>query len=61
VLGAVLERYLFLSDSLFGNDWLTRPSFLGICAVILLVFASYVVKTFRLKQAATRELEEVSR
>ena len=36
VLGGIAERYFFLSYSLFGWGWLTRPIFLGISAVIVL-------------------------
>ncbi|HET8568986.1 MAG TPA: tripartite tricarboxylate transporter permease [Candidatus Limnocylindria bacterium] len=36
VLGGQLERYLFLSNQLFGWDWVTRPLVLVIGAVALL-------------------------
>lgn len=36
VLGGLAERYLFLSHSLFGWDWITRPGVLVLFAVILL-------------------------
>lgn len=37
VLGGLIERYLFLSHSLFGWQWLYRPGFLAIIVVVLLV------------------------
>jgi putative tricarboxylic transport membrane protein len=52
VLGAVLERYLFLSDSLFGSAWLYRPVFLVIVLAIAGVFASSAWRTRRNRAAA---------
>ena len=37
VLGAIAERYLFLSISLFGWDWLTRPVVIGLLVLMALV------------------------
>ncbi|MCW2683782.1 MAG: Tripartite tricarboxylate transporter TctA family protein [Blastococcus sp.] len=48
VLGPVLERYLFLSNSVFGSSWLTRPQFLAIMGCVVLVLA---LPLFRLLRA----------
>ncbi|MCW2843531.1 MAG: Tripartite tricarboxylate transporter TctA family protein [Nocardioides sp.] len=62
VLGSILERYLFLSNSLFGADWLLRPAFLAIAACIVLVFVSYGVKVRRERRTTPApELDEVAR
>jgi putative tricarboxylic transport membrane protein len=37
VLGPIAERYLFLSNSLFGWEWLTRPVVLVTASAILLI------------------------
>ena len=37
VLGGLAERYLFVSYSLFGWSWLTRPGVVGLLAVMALV------------------------
>lgn len=47
VLGRILERYLFLSNSIFGDSWLMRPSFLGIMGCIALVFLGHFVRLHR--------------
>ena len=47
VLGEILERYLFLSDSLFGNAWMARPAVLGIGLCIVLVLASHFIRERR--------------
>ncbi|MGP4014908.1 tripartite tricarboxylate transporter permease [Saccharopolyspora sp. 5N708] len=39
VLGAIAERYLFLSYSLYGLGWLTKPAVLIIGAIIVLTVA----------------------
>ncbi len=51
VLGSLAERYLFLSYSLFGWDWLTRPIVLVIGAVMLL---TVVVPQVRARRARAR-------
>ena len=48
VLGGLAERYLFLSHELYDWSWLTKPSVLGIAALIILVsfwptFQSWVI------------------
>lgn len=37
VLGGLAERYLLLSNSIFGTSWLTRPVVLAVAALILVV------------------------
>jgi putative tricarboxylic transport membrane protein len=37
VLGSLAERYLFLSHELYDWSWLTKPSVLGIAALIIIV------------------------
>jgi TctA family transporter len=63
VLGAVLERYLFLSDSLFGASWLYRPAFLVIMLAIVGVFASSALRSRRRSHAdrPTDDLEVTAR
>jgi len=39
VLGSIAERYLFLSYSLYGLEWLTRPPVLIIALIIVLTVA----------------------
>ncbi len=47
VLGGIAERYLFLSYSLFGWSWLTRPIVLAVGALVLLVLLQPLVRRFR--------------
>lgn len=54
VLGALAERYMFLSHSLFGWSFLTRPGVLilaGVCLVVLLQALRVKRKTRRFVQA----------
>ncbi|MCW2584186.1 MAG: Tripartite tricarboxylate transporter TctA family protein [Klenkia sp.] len=51
VLGSLAERYLFLSQSLFAWDWLTRPIVLAIGAVMVLAI---VVPPVRRRQRAAK-------
>jgi putative tricarboxylic transport membrane protein len=53
VLGSILERYLFLSNSLFGSGWVTRPAVLVIGVCVVAVLATYVVRNRRTEQPAT--------
>jgi putative tricarboxylic transport membrane protein len=53
VLGEVLERNIFLSDSLFGAGWVTRPAVLVIGAAIVLILVSHFVRE---RSAARRTL-----
>lgn len=56
VLGGVLERYLFLSNSLFGAGWLTRPGFMIITGCVLLVLLMHAVRLYRgRRKAAVQE------
>lgn len=50
VLGGIAERYLFLSYSLFGWDWLTRPVVLGLWVVLLVVALRPVVRSLRARR-----------
>jgi putative tricarboxylic transport membrane protein len=52
VLGSLAERYLFLSYSLFGWDWLTRPIVLVIAAVMALAIVTPVVRRSRARARA---------
>jgi putative tricarboxylic transport membrane protein len=47
VLGSLAERYLFLSHSLFGWTWLTRPIVLAIGAATLLAVLAPVIRRLR--------------
>jgi TctA family transporter len=47
VLGSLAERYLFLSHSLFGWTWLTRPIVLMIGAATLLAVLAPVIRRLR--------------
>lgn len=51
VLGAIAERYLFLSVSLYGSSWLTRPVVVVIAVIVL-------VTLVRPLRAARREARE---
>lgn len=55
VLGALAERYLFLSYSLFGWDWLTRPGVLILGAVCL----AALLQAGRIKRRTRRLPESV--
>jgi TctA family transporter len=44
VLGEVLERNMFLSDSLFGSAWMTRPAVLGIAAVVVVILGTHFLR-----------------
>jgi len=56
VLGGIMERYLFLSNSIFGSAWMSRPSFLAIVACIGLIFLAHFL---RLRQGRKKSrLEE---
>jgi TctA family transporter len=52
VLGGIAERYLFLSYSLFGWSWLTRPIVLAVGALVLLVLLQPLVRRFRAAKKA---------
>lgn len=57
VLASGAERYLWLSISRYGYEWLTTPSVIGIgVVIILLLFAGYKMK----KQGDKASEEEVS-
>jgi len=58
VLGSLAERYLFLSYSLFGWSWLTRPIVLVIAAVMALAIAAPVVRRSRARARAERETDQ---
>jgi TctA family transporter len=52
VLGSLAERYLFLSYSLFGWAWLTRPIVLVIAALMALAILTPVVRGLRARSRA---------
>jgi TctA family transporter len=47
VLGSLAERYLFLSHSLYGWTWLSRPVVLVIAAAMLLAILAPAIRRFR--------------
>jgi TctA family transporter len=47
VLGSILERYIFLSDSLFGKGWVVRPTVLAIGVLIVAVLAGHLYREGR--------------
>jgi putative tricarboxylic transport membrane protein len=47
VLGEILERYFTLSHSLYGWEWLGKPSVVVIIAVAVLLVVSQIVRTVR--------------
>jgi putative tricarboxylic transport membrane protein len=53
VLGSLAERYLFLSHSLFGWTWLTRPIVLMIGAATTLAVLAPVIRRLRSRTQAT--------
>jgi TctA family transporter len=53
VLGAIAERYLFLSYSLFGWDWLLRPAVIGLVVLLMLVFVVPALRRRRQTRAKT--------
>ncbi|MCI2418388.1 tripartite tricarboxylate transporter permease [Saccharopolyspora sp. K220] len=57
VLGDIAERYFFLSYSLFGWSWLTRPIFLGIAVLIVLALG---LPWWRERRNRRRELSKVA-
>jgi putative tricarboxylic transport membrane protein len=54
VLGGVLERYLFLSNSVHGASWLMRPYFLLAMACVVLVFAGHGLRLRRARGRGSR-------
>ena len=52
VLGSLAERYLFLSHSLFGWSWLTRPIVLVIGVVMVLAILFPVIRRLRARSRA---------
>jgi putative tricarboxylic transport membrane protein len=57
VLGSISERYLFLSYSLYGLEWLTRPFVLIVAAILLLTLTRPLWRRRR-RTAAPAQLEE---
>jgi putative tricarboxylic transport membrane protein len=55
VLGSIAERYLFLSYSLYGLEWLTRPFVLIVAAILLLTLTRPL---WRRRRTAPAQLEE---
>lgn len=58
VLGSIAERYLFLSYSLFGWSWLTRPLVLGVGVLLLLILLQPLVRRFRTAKKSPANQEE---
>jgi TctA family transporter len=50
VLGSLAERYLFLSHSLFGWTWLTRPIVLVIAAAMAVAILLPTIRRLRARQ-----------
>src|SRR3546814_6244362 len=59
VLSAGAERYLFISMSRYGYDWMTRPMVLIIGALILIVIVAAVILTR--SEEHTSELQSLMR
>ncbi|HSK96333.1 MAG TPA: tripartite tricarboxylate transporter permease [Euzebyales bacterium] len=55
VLGGLAERYLFLSYSLTGWAWLTKPSVLALAAVIVAVLTIPPYRAARRRRTARRQ------
>jgi putative tricarboxylic transport membrane protein len=55
VLGGLAERYLFLSYSLTGWAWLTKPSVIVLAVIIVVVAVLPHYRTARRRRAAQRE------
>lgn len=51
VLGGIAERYLFLSYSLFGWSWVTRPVVLGMWVALASVVGIPIYKSIRKRRA----------
>ncbi|GAA5133165.1 tripartite tricarboxylate transporter permease [Pseudonocardia adelaidensis] len=58
VLGALAERYLFLSHSLFGWTWLTRPIVMVIGLVMVLAIVTPTVRRLRDRRRTPRPTSE---
>jgi putative tricarboxylic transport membrane protein len=58
VLGSLAERYLFLSHSLFGWTWLTRPIVLVIGVAMALTILTPAIRTLRDRQRTPRPTSE---
>jgi TctA family transporter len=50
VLGSLAERYLFVSYSLFGWSWLTRPVVIGLLVVMALVLFAPLIRYLRTRR-----------
>ncbi len=57
VLGGLAERYLFVSYSLFGWSWLTRPAVIGLLVVMALIVVAPALRTARAARRAPSESE----
>ncbi|MCW2581197.1 MAG: Tripartite tricarboxylate transporter TctA family protein [Blastococcus sp.] len=55
VLGSLIERYLFLSISLYDYEWLTTPGVLVIAALMVVVAVGPMLRNRRKARAAARE------
>lgn len=51
VLGAIIERYMFISVSRYGLEWLTRPIVMFLLIVTAITLLSPVVRDFRKRRA----------
>ncbi|TQN40880.1 TctA family transporter [Blastococcus colisei] len=59
VLGGIAERYLFVSYSLFGWDWLLRPTVIGMAVVLLGIFVVPALRRRRARSQSAPLAEEV--
>ena len=57
VLGGLAERYLFVSYSLFGWSWITRPAVIGLLAVTALVLFAPLIKKARSRRQEPADRE----
>jgi TctA family transporter len=60
VLAVSAERYLHLSMSLYGWDWITRPIVLVVFTMIVLVLFGSSIREFRKKRVAGRAARAAS-
>ena len=59
VLGGIAERYLFISYSLFGWDWLLRPTVMGMGVVLVGAFLVPALRRRRTRPRTAPVTEEV--
>ncbi|SDW74326.1 tripartite tricarboxylate transporter permease [Roseicitreum antarcticum] len=61
VLGALIERYLFISVSRYGLDWLARPMVMGLFAIAFFILAGPVWRHLKAQGWISGILRDLSR